>query len=112
MHMNAPKTLVSVEPIAAMIQQAQNLLDEATALGQQYVAHSQDILGSGWGGDAATTSLMVSEQVNGHLGKMVAAHTELNTHLNNFSQQAQHQEESARNALNAVIDTAAGPTSV
>lgn len=110
--MNAPKTLVSVEPIAAMIQKAQNLLDEATALGQQYVAHSQDILGSGWGGDAANTSLVVSEQVNGHLGKMVSAHTELNNHLNNFSQQAQHQEESARTALNSVVDGAVGPTSV
>jgi hypothetical protein len=51
--MATPKTLVSVEPIHAMIQKAQSLLDEATALGQQYVAHSQDILGSGWGGDAA-----------------------------------------------------------
>jgi len=100
--MATPKTVVSVEPIHAMIQKAQNLLDEATALGQQYVAHSQDILGSGWGGDAAQTSLMVSEQVNADLGKMVAATHELIGHLNNFTANAQHQEESARNALNAV----------
>jgi hypothetical protein len=65
--MATAKTLVSVEPIDAMIQKAQNLLAEAQSLGQQYVAHSQDIVGSGWGGDAATTSVMVSEQVNNDL---------------------------------------------
>jgi uncharacterized protein YukE len=110
--MTNPKTLVSVEPIAQVIQNAQNLLDQATALGAQYTSHSSDILGSGWGGDAANTSMQVAEQVNAHLGKMVAAHTELNTHLNNFSQAAQHQEESARTALNSVIGGAGGPTSV
>jgi uncharacterized protein YukE len=102
MQMAASKTVVSLEPIHAMIQKAQNLLDEATALGQQYVAHSQDILGSGWGGDAAQTSLMVSEQVNADLGKMVAATHELISQLNNFAASAQHQEETARTALNAV----------
>ena len=100
--MATPKTLVSVEPIHAMIQKAQSLLDEATALGQQYVAHSQDILGAGWGGDAAQTSLMVSEQVNADLGKMVAATHGLIENLNNFVAHAQSQEASARNALNAV----------
>jgi uncharacterized protein YukE len=109
--MATPKTVVNVEPIAAMIQKAQNLLEEATTLGQQYVAHSSNILGSGWGGDAANTSLQVSENINAHLGRMVSAHTELNNQLNNFTQQAQHQEESARSALNAV-DAGGGATSV
>jgi cell division protein FtsB len=100
--MATPKTLVSVEPISAMIQKAQNLLAEAQALGQQYVAHSHDIMGTGWGGDASMTSTMVSEQVQADLNRMVASTQELMHQLNNFQQHAIAQEESARHALQSV----------
>jgi uncharacterized protein YukE len=100
--MATPKTVVSVEPIDAMIQKAQNLLAEAQALGQQYVAHSHDIMGAGWGGDAATTSTMVSEQVNTDLVRMVTSTNELLHQLNTFKAHAIAQEESARHALQSV----------
>ena len=108
--MATPKTLVSVEPIDAMIQKAQNLLAEAQALGQQYVAHSHDIMGSGWAGDAATTSTMVSEQVNSDLVKMVTSTNTLLEQLNNFKQHALSQEADARHALLSV-HPGAGATS-
>jgi uncharacterized protein YukE len=85
-----------------MIQKAQNLLAEAQALGGQYVAHSQDIVGTGWGGDAAMTSVMVSEQVNSDLGRMITSTHELLDQLNKFKQQAIAQEESARHHLQSV----------
>jgi uncharacterized protein YukE len=97
-----PKTLVSVEPVDAMIQKATNLLAEAQSLGQQYVAHSHDIIGSGWGGDAAMTSSMVSEQVNADLVRMVTSTQELLDQLNKFKQQAIAQEEASRHNLQSV----------
>jgi ESAT-6 family protein len=100
--MATPKTVVSVEPIDAMIQKAQNLLAEAQSLGQQYVAHSHDILGAGWGGDAATTSSMVSEEVNADLVKMVNSTHELLEQLGKFRTQALDQEAAARSALQSV----------
>ncbi|HME75249.1 MAG TPA: hypothetical protein VKI00_06165 [Mycobacterium sp.] len=100
--MATPKTLVSVEPVDAMIQKAQNLLAEAQSLGQQYVAHSHDIIGTGWGGDAAMTSSMVSEQVNADLVRMVTSTNELLDQLNKFKANAMAQEESARHALQSV----------
>jgi ESAT-6 family protein len=100
--MATPKTLVSVEPVDAMIQKAQNLLAEAQSLGQQYVAHSHDIIGTGWGGDAAMTSSMVSEQVNADLVRMVTSTHELLDQLNKFKQQAIAQEEAARHHLQSV----------
>jgi uncharacterized protein YukE len=87
------QTVVSVEPIDAMIQKADNLLAEATALGGQYMAHSQDIMGVGWDGDAAKMSLAVAEQVQADLNKAIAANQELHQQLANarahfLSQQA------------------------
>jgi uncharacterized protein YukE len=96
------KTLVSVEPIDAMIQKAQNLLAEAQSLGQQYVAHSHDIIGAGWTGDAASTSSVVAEQVNADLVKMVTSTHELLDQLNKFKANAIAQEENARHALQSV----------
>jgi uncharacterized protein YukE len=88
-------------------------LAEAQSLGQQYVAHSQDIVGSGWGGDAATTSVMVSEQVNNDLVRMVTSTHELLDQLNKFKQQAIHQEESARHNLQSVHPgSSASPSSM
>lgn len=111
--MATPKTVVSVEPVDAMIQKAQNLLAEAQALGQQYVAHSHEIAGVGWGGDANTTSTMVSEHVNGDLVKMVAATHDLLDQLNKFKQQAIAQEEAARHQLLSVHPGAgASPSSM
>ncbi|MDT5167572.1 MAG: hypothetical protein QOD02_887 [Mycobacterium sp.] len=100
--MATPKTLVSVEPIQAMIQKAQNLLAEAQSLGSQYVAHSQDILGSGWGGDAATTSSMVAEHVQADLNKMVASTHELLDQLHKFQNSTIANEEHARHQLLSV----------
>jgi hypothetical protein len=108
----ATKTLVSVDAVDAMIQKAQNLLAEAQALGQQYVAHSHDIAGVGWGGDANVTSTMVSEHVNSDLVKMVTCTHDLLDQLNNFKQHAIAQEADARHALQSVHPGgAAGPTS-
>lgn len=96
------KTLVSVEPVDAMIVKAQNLLAEAQALGTQYVAHSQDIIGSGWGGDAANTSMVVAEEVNADLGRMVTSTQTLLDQLNTFKAHAIAQEEAARHHLQSV----------
>jgi uncharacterized protein YukE len=100
--MATPKTLVSVEAVTAMIQKAENLLAEAQALGQQYVSHSHDIAGVGWGGDANMTSTMVSEHVNSDLVKMVTTTKDLLDQLNNFQNQALAQEADARHALQSV----------
>jgi len=100
--MTAPKTVVQLEAVQATIQKAQNLLAEAQSLGSQYVAHSQDISGVGWNGDANQTSMMVSEHVNADLVKMVTATNELVDQLNKFGQQAAHQDAAARQALQAV----------
>jgi ESAT-6 family protein len=100
--MATPKTRLSVEAVDAMIQKAHNLLAEAQALGQQYVAHSHDIAGVGWSGDAMMTSTMVSEHVNGQLGQMVAHTTELHEQLNAHKNNTIAQEADAQHALQAV----------
>lgn len=97
-----PKTLLSVEAVDAMIQKAQNLLAEAQALGQQYVHASQDIAGVGWGGDANTTSLAVTEHVNADLVRMVNATNELVEQLNAHKNNTIAQEADARHALQSV----------
>jgi uncharacterized protein YukE len=109
--MATPKTLVSVEAVSAMIQKAQNLLAEAQALGQQYVAHSHDIAGSGWVGDANMTSTMVSEHVNADLVRMVTATNDLMDQLNAFQHSASAQEADARNALQSVHPGGGAPSS-
>ena len=98
----AAKTRLSVEAVDAMIQKAQNLLDEAQALGAQYVAHSHDIAGVGWSGDANMTSTMVSEHVNGQLGQMIAHTTELHHQLNTHKNNTIAQEADAQHALQSV----------
>jgi hypothetical protein len=102
MQMATPKTRLSVEAVTAMIQKAQNLLAEAQTLGQQYVQASQDIAGVGWGGDANTTSMMVSEQINADNLKMVNSGNNLMELLNNHMQHTIAQEADARNALQSV----------
>jgi uncharacterized protein YukE len=109
--MATPKTLVSVEAVSAMIQKAQSLLAEAQALGSQYVAHSHDIAGSGWVGDANMTSTMVSEHVNSDLVRMVTATNDLMDQLNNFQHQAIAQEADARHALQSVHPGGGAPSS-
>lgn len=96
------KTRLSVEAVDAMLQKAQNLLAEAQALGSQYVAHSHDIAGSGWTGDANNMSTMVSEHVNGKLVQLIGHHTELNDQLNNHKNNTIGQDADARQALQAI----------
>lgn len=72
---------VGVEAIYATIQHATRLLEEAQALGQQYIAHSENIIGAGWNGDACTTSHATAIQVHGDLTQAVAAHHDLHAHL-------------------------------
>ena len=75
------KTVVSLEPIDAMIQRADHLLAEAQNLGQQYLTQSGDILHVGWDGQASQTSYAVAGQVEADLNQALAANMELHQHL-------------------------------
>lgn len=87
---------VGVETIEAMIQKAGNLLAEAQAVGGQYIAHSEDIIGAGWSGPACTTSHTTAMQVKNDLDQALAAHLELNDLLNKAKlQYLAHQADSS-----------------
>jgi uncharacterized protein YukE len=98
----AAKTRLSVEAVDAMIQKANSLMEEAQSLGSQYVSHSYDIAGVGWGGDANMTSTMVSEHVNSQLTQMIAHTNELHHQLNTHKNNTIAQEADAKHALQSV----------
>lgn len=91
------RTEVNVEPIDAMIQKASNLLEDAQAVGNQYLAHSQNIVGAGWDGPACQASLATAAQVSSDLGQALTAHQELNDLLNKAKNEfLRHQHDSVQ----------------
>lgn len=93
---------VGVEAIDVMIQKAANLLAEAQAVGGQYIAHSEDIIGAGWDGTACATSHTTAMQVKSDLDQALAAHVELNDLLNKAKLQYMLQQQDSAHELSAV----------
>jgi hypothetical protein len=104
------KTVVSLEPIDAMIQRADHLLAEAQNLGQQYLTQSGDILHVGWDGQASQTSYAVAGQVEADLNQALAANMELHQHLADAKAQFLAQQADSAHHL-ASVHPGAAPSS-
>jgi uncharacterized protein YukE len=98
----AGTTVVTPDLLRTTKQKIESRLQEAAAIAQQYLAGHENIISSGWKGDAGTTSLNTAGQVEHDLQQIMAGGQRLAHGLGQTAVLMEHHEHDASHSLSSL----------